>query len=153
MPRRFQRSVPWRPGELVVLYVAIVLGVVLVLLAWLEVSGAAQLHSQVRWTNVGVAGVIVLGAGNLFWLLRGRRAIGELRAFVLPRVSAVTTVSTKASPASATSSRDDRVLVAAAAMTRFHLPGCALVAGKDVVASSEATHRRRGRTPCGVCQP
>jgi hypothetical protein len=150
MPDRFRRSVPWQPGDLVTLYVATVSGLLLVFLAWLETSGAVHLRSQVRWTNVGVAGVIVLGAGNLLWLLRGRRAIGELRAFVLPRV--VVETPTSATPPML-APRVAPALVSGSSMTRFHRADCVLVVGKDVVAASESTHRRRGRTPCGVCQP
>ena len=144
MPDRFRRSVPWDVRDLLALYATTFAGVLLVFLAWYEVSASTRLASQVRWTNVGVAGVIVLGAGNLFWLLRGRRAAGQLKRRLLPLVAVP-----EEGPATVAAVR----LVAGSAMTRFHRSDCPLVAGKSVKAVSEAAHRRAGRQPCGVCEP
>ena len=120
-------------------------GLLLVFLAWYETSASVRLGSQVRWTNVGVAGVIVLGAGNLLWLLRGKRATGQLRRHVLPLVALDDHTPVEARPASP--------LVAGPDMTRFHRADCPLVAGKQVRAAARESHVRAGREPCGVCLP
>jgi hypothetical protein len=120
-------------------------GLLLVFLSWLETSGSVRLGSQVRWTNVGVAGVIVLGAGNMLWLLRGKRATGQLRRLVLASVPIDDERPIK--------TQRTGPLVSGPDMTRFHLAGCALVAGKQVSAAGREAHARAGREPCGVCLP
>jgi hypothetical protein len=145
MPDRFRRSVPWGMSDLLAIYATTFVGLLLVFLAWFGTSASVRLGSQVRWTNVGVAGVIVLGAGNLFWLLRGKRATGELRRLVLPLVPLGDERPTAISTAGP--------LVAGPAMTRFHRVDCALVAGKDVTPASKDVHVRAGRDACGVCLP
>ena len=37
--------------------------------------------------------------------------------------------------------------------SRYHLPGCAAVDGKQVERMSLAAHERAGRRPCGLCSP
>ena len=130
--------------DLLALYATTFVGVLLVFLAWYEVSASTRLSSQVRWTNVGVSGVIVLGAGNLFWLLRGRRANGQLKRLLVPLVPAPDARLREAAAVRLVAGRD---------MTRFHRADCALVTGKPVTAASEAAHHRARRQPCGVCLP
>ena len=78
MPERFRRSVPWGMSDILAIYATTFIGLLLVFLAWFETSASVRLRNQVHWTNVGVAGVIVLGAGNLFWLL-GQGPAGTVR--------------------------------------------------------------------------
>jgi hypothetical protein len=132
-------------SDLLAVYATTFIGLLLVLLAWFETSASVRLTNQVHWTNVGVAGVIVLGAGNLFWLLRGKRATGELRRLVLPLVPVDGDAPTEVPRAGP--------LVAGPDMTRFHRADCPLVAGKNVSAAGREAHGRTGREPCGVCQP
>lgn len=138
--------VPWKIGDLLVLYATTSIGIVLVLAAWYAASGEVRLEDQARWATLGTAGVIVLGAGNLAWLLAGRRATGELRRHLLARAPGAET--TQASSAARRTS-----LVAGKTMTRFHRADCPLVQGKTVRAQTRATHERRGRRPCDVCTP
>jgi hypothetical protein len=142
---RFRRSLPWGVSDLVVVYATTFIGLLLVFLAWFETSASVRLKSQVHWTNVGVAGVIVLGAGNLLWLLRGKRATGQLRRLVLPLVPV--------DDESPIELRRTGPLVAGAGMTRFHLAACPLVSGKQVTAANKDAHVRAGRAACGVCLP
>src|SRR5207237_1367274 len=86
MPDRFRRSLPWGVTDMLIVYGMTFVGLLLVFLAWFGTSASVRLGSQVRWTDVGVAGVIILGAGNLLWLLRGKRATGQLRRLVLAEV-------------------------------------------------------------------
>jgi hypothetical protein len=145
MPDRFRRSLPWGVSDLLAVYATTFIGLLLVFLAWFETSASVRLKSQVHWTNVGVAGVIVLGAGNLFWLLRGKRATGELRRLVLPLVAVDDEGPIEVPRAGP--------LVAGPDMTRFHRADCPLVAGKNASAAAREAHARAGREPCGVCLP
>jgi hypothetical protein len=147
VPERLRGPVPWKVGDLLVVYATTAIGIVLVLAAWFQASGEVHLNDQVGWATVGSAGVIVLGAGNLAWLLAGRRSVGALRRAVLAAAPVA-----GAEPAEAVLAMPD-ALVAARTMTRFHRPDCILVAGKSVQAHSLDTHRRRGRRPCDVCAP
>lgn len=144
-PARGATSVPWRLGDLLVVYATTAVGVVLVLAAWYAASDELTLAAQTGWLTLGTAGVVVLGAGNLAWLLAGWRAITLERRRLFALVPATT------APAAPTEVVGE--LVAARSMTRFHRPGCPLVAGKRVRHYAFATHEARGRRPCGVCQP
>ena len=132
-------------SDLLAVYATTFVGLLLVVLAWFETSASVRLNNQVRWTNVGVAGVIVLGAGNLLWLLRGKRATGELRRLVLPLVPIGDDGPIEVPRADP--------LVAGRDMTRFHRVDCPLVAGKRVSAARREAHVRAGRAACGVCLP
>jgi hypothetical protein len=84
---------------------------------------------------------------NAFWLMSGRRAVGERRARLLVAPAG------SASP-SVNAHGPERVqLVALRGGSRFHRQTCPLVDGKSVVVSSRARHERDGRAPCGVCEP
>lgn len=146
LPERFRRPVPWRVGDVLALVGTGGAGLVVVVVAAFGADQSGSLGRQVIWLNVGIAGVIALGVGNLLWLITCRRAIGELRRTLLPHVR---TVLTDAGARSAEPAGDR--WVAGASMTRFHRPGCAFVAGKPVRVASEATHRRQGRRPCDLC--
>jgi hypothetical protein len=150
LPDRFRRPVPWRVGDALALVGTTGAGLLLIVIAWFCADGAASVDSQVRWLNVGVVGLIALGVGNLLWLMTCRRAIGELRRVVLPRIPI------DAAPARGSMEPADRAadgLVATASMTRFHRPACPFAAGKPVRAATEAAHRRKGRRPCDLCRP
>ena len=149
VPETLRRPLPWRVGDLLLLYATTTTGCVLVLASWFAVAGEVHLNDQVPWLNAGVAGVIVLGAGNLAWLLAGRRSIGALRRALLSSVAAGEAPAASAPVAAASPGR----LVAGRAMTRFHRPDCLLVTGKPVRALSLETHEKRGRRPCDVCRP
>ena len=124
------------------------LGVFLIGAAWWGVSGTAALDAQVGWANVGVLGVVAAGAGNVNWLLSGRRAVGERRRRLLADVVETPVVANAPGVEG-----DGSALVAAEEMTRFHRAGCALAVGKATSAATRAEHDREGRRPCGVCRP
>jgi hypothetical protein len=151
LPERFRRPVPWRLGDLLVLYACTALGALLVAVAWFGASSSVRVASQVRWTNIGVGGLIVFGAGSLAWLLTGRRAVGELRRHLLPLIPVPEQPAVEGrAPASPTT---NGALVSVRGMTHYHRAACIFVAGKDVEKASERTFRRRGRTPCAACRP
>ena len=136
--------VPWRPANLLVLWVTLAAGATLLVLAWWGASATADQSSQVAWINVAVGGLIVSGVGITSWVLSGRRAIGARRRLLLADGSP----SPDASPL-------DRAepLVTAAHLTRYHRSGCPMVAGKRTRTASAAGHRAAGLEPCGVCRP
>lgn len=145
-------SSPWRRTDRTVVLVTTGVGVAIVAVSWLGAADASHLDTQVRWLNLGVVGVILLGAGNARWLLRGRLAAGRLRRTVLGSPEL-------AGRLVARSERRDRsaaelaMPVAAKGMTRYHRPDCPLVADRAVRAARVSTQVKQGRRPCGVCRP
>jgi hypothetical protein len=140
--------VPWRIGDLLALWVPLVAGGVMLIMAWWGSSSTAKLSDQVFWLDVGVAGVIVAGVGIVLWLITGRRAIGERRKRLMPDVLVISTV---ASGGDVTSFSDE--LVTAARMTRYHRADCPLVTGKTIRKATGSSARSAGLEPCGVCNP
>jgi hypothetical protein len=146
-----RRSVPWQVGDLMLLYLTNVAGLLLIVVGWYEASGALSQDAQILWLDLGIVGVIVAGAGNVLWLLTGRRAVGELRRALTPALMARFAEPTGDSRAIDLET-DSGQLVTGAEMTRYHRADCLLVAGKEVQAAAEATHRSEGRRPCQVCR-
>jgi hypothetical protein len=143
------RALLWRLVDAVVLWAALVIGAVVLFMGWWGTSATPRLSRQVAWLNVGVLGVLIGGVGVVFWLCAGRRAVGRRRLVLLPDVASAAARTVEQPAPQAIPS----AMVAADNMTRYHTPGCAFVAGKTVRAASAISHRRAGRSPCGVCQP
>jgi hypothetical protein len=133
----------------VLLFSLIMVGVAFLLASAVATTATEDLSARVAWINLGVVGLLVAGAGNTFWLLAGRRAVGERRAMLLadggPRPGELGADG----EAEAATTR----LVALRGATRFHRPDCPLVSGKTVTTAARARHEQAGRRPCGVCGP
>lgn len=150
-PRR--SAVPWRVADLLVLYLSFALGFLLIGAGWAGASGEVRFEDQIRWASVGTVGVILIGAGSLTWLLAGRRNVGLHQRAVTERLRS-RTEDDRAAPGPAPEAEPVAPgLVASRVMTRFHRTDCPLVRGKAVRAHQLATHQRRGRVPCDICQP
>jgi hypothetical protein len=146
LPERFRRTVPWRLGDLYLVIGSAIIGIVLIAMARVAVRDQPSLATEVRWMNVAVTGVIVLGTGIVLWLLAGRRAVGDLRRHLLAQLHAAQAAPTSRHPLDSPSTSE---FVTAARMTRYHSPGCLLVAGKSTEAVTPAQLDRLH--PCGVC--
>jgi hypothetical protein len=137
----------WQPADVVLLYGLNLLGIALVLASAWATTATDDMSTRVAWVNLGVVGVLVAGVGNTFWLMTGRRAVGERRARLLA-------VPASTGGPSVNGDGPERVqLVALQGGSRFHRQTCPLVDGKSVVVSSRARHEREGLAPCGVCEP
>jgi hypothetical protein len=144
MPKR-TASLPWTVSHVATLYAAWVVGAVLMGVAWLGVSDSVRVPTQVRWTDVGIAGLLVTAAGKEAWLIAGRRAIGAMRRAVL---AASALPSPRRGTVPAPVGRD---LVTASGMTRYHRADCIFAAGKRVTVVRRGAVRRRGLRPCEAC--
>jgi hypothetical protein len=146
-----RRAAPWEPGDLVRLVVLTLVALAVIGVAWYGASGEGRLSHQMSWLNLSVAGLMVTGAGNLMWLARGRRSVGERRRELLARWE-------PAGPAGSswpTSAPEREVpadgpLVRAAGMRLAHRPGCPLVAGKHTAPALDGGPRCR---ICGEDRP
>jgi hypothetical protein len=134
--------VPWGLADARTSFFTTVGGLGAVLVAWWGASGTGQLDRQTGWTVLGIAGIIVLGVGNAFWLLAGRRAVGTRRARLLDVLESLDAGRPAAAPGA--------TLVAVAGSKRYHVDSCILVRGKPVrTVKPSAPGRRR---PCEMCQ-
>jgi hypothetical protein len=127
------------------------LGLLLALVGWWQAAGSGSVRSGLAWLNLSLAGLVVAGVANGLWLLRGRQAITLGRVSVLGQPRPVD-VSAGVSPFGPSENGHAR-LVAAVGLSRFHRPGCALVAVKEVRVASRVAHERAGRFACEVCEP
>lgn len=149
-PRRDPTALLWTTQDLVAVVVANVVGVVLLAWAWWVTSGSDTPDAKLAWLNVSALGVAVAGVGNGWWLARGRRQVVAARVAVFSRA---VPASARAVPGSVPLPVGDAVLLAAPGTSRYHRPGCPMVAGKAAAAAPRRAHERAGRRPCEVCEP
>ena len=64
------------------------LGGIVVAVSWYVCAGDVSFSQQIGPTDAAVAGLLLAGIGNVGWLLRGRRILGERRRALLPDVPA-----------------------------------------------------------------
>ena len=140
---------PWQRRNHIGFALCTALGAGLLAASYFGVAAEVQLKDQVFFVDLGIAGVLVGTVGGVRWLAAGLRAVRVRKA------AAVALVRSRFVPAqtavTAGSAGSAEGLVTAARMTRYHRPGCPLVAGKDVSAATSAEHSAAGRRPCGVC--
>jgi hypothetical protein len=129
----------WVPADRLVTAAVIAVGVALIGIAWLGASNTTEWDTQLRWTALSIAGVVVVGVGVGVWLSRGfarvrteaRAVRRQLAARLAPRIADDIRTSTR---------------VTVAGMSHHHAPECLLVTGKTTVPADETT-----LAPCGVC--
>jgi hypothetical protein len=135
---------PWTRRLCTALVVVQVVALALILVAWYWGSGELTVNEELSWLNLGLLGVGLSMAGNVLWLALARRSIVIARHHILPlprRTSSEQAVS------------DDRPPVTGTGMTRYHRPGCLLVAGKATTSAPPATIEAQGLAPCPTCRP
>jgi hypothetical protein len=131
------------------------LGGLVIGFAWYQGSGEARTGDMLDWLNVGIAGLIVLGAANALHVLRGRRTVTAVRVDLLgqvPRFTGTRSLPPEVRPEEGASLPVD-VVVAAEGMSHYHLPGCPLAVGKPTARGSQAEFAQAGLTACEVCEP
>ena len=142
---------PWRPGHLIGLWLTTMIGMGLIALAWYGTSGRTDLGEQMPFLESGILGVVAMGVADGLWLLRGRRAVGERRARLLPMVEERD--ASAQAPFAPIQRVDTAPVAASGAMTHYHRTDCDLVYGKDVLLADPAAHAASGRRPCPICSP
>ncbi|WP_019874817.1 hypothetical protein [Sporichthya polymorpha] len=123
--------------------VLMAVGAIVLVAGWWEVSDRASMESQIPAFNIAVLGLVLIGAGQGLWFLRGRRACSDRRRLLL---------GADAAPAVISAAVEDTDSFAGTERF-YHRLDCAMVDDRDWAPSPRATHERVGRTPCGVCAP
>jgi hypothetical protein len=129
-----------------------VLGLALLLVAWVKASGELQPKGQIGWLNLGVAGATIAVAAGVRVVTRARHAVTARQQVVVgalrhSNLRSVGVIDLRSHPVA------DDAPVSSAAMTRYHRAGCLLAAGKPVAPATRPSHEAAGRRPCGVCTP
>jgi hypothetical protein len=142
---------PWSSEHFTFLLVANALAVVLIAAGWYQASGALAFRTQLSWLELCIVGLLIAGAANALWLLRGRQAVAlgrmqvlsaRQRAELFPLAAPVVSLATAPAPMAA---------MWVAGTVRYHRPDCVLVVGKD--ARPLAVDETSGLSPCEACQP
>ena len=143
-------AVPWKPEQLIRLVATDLVALALLVIAWFNSAGELHLARQIRYLDLAVLAAVLTGVGHTSWLVSGRRAIGirsrELAQQAQLRCQAVVPSPPSEAPTLVTLTAITG-FVQAPGMTKVHVPGCPLLAGKPAVAVAE-THG----APCGVCR-
>jgi hypothetical protein len=152
------RPLLWGAEDLLRWAITTSLGGIVIAVAWYIAAGEATFGQQVGPLDAALAGLLLSAVGNLVWLLRGRRALGERRRLLLPDLAGATAsddahaVVVGPKPENATTV--DAVFLAGEGMERFHRPECALAAGRTGwTTATRQAHEDAGRRPCGICRP
>jgi hypothetical protein len=86
--------------------------------------------------------------GNFFWLLGGRRTVGDRWSQVMASLESDGGIVSR-SNGRASTDRDQLRFVTVEGSRRYHVPTCLLVQGKSVQPVREAADLR----PCEMCRP
>jgi hypothetical protein len=167
------RQTLWRPEDFMRWVISIGVGGVVLVASWYVCAGDASFYRQIGPLDAASAGLILAGLGNVMWLLRGRRNVGERRRALLPDVAALITtegdsgeldelgerrrvsdVAPEGGAATAAAPTAEHVFfVAGDGLARYHRPDCTLASGRTWSGATRADHEAAGRQPCGVCRP
>ncbi|HEY1651506.1 MAG TPA: hypothetical protein VGG09_06450 [Acidimicrobiales bacterium] len=134
---------PWTRTDALIAAVVMAIGGVVCFAGWWEVSTRASMAEQIMPLDLAIVGLVVIGAGQVLWFLRGRRAVHTRRWLLLGTAAAPRRAATVIAG-------DDRL----AGTERFyHRLDCPMVDDRPWGATSRAAHEASGRIPCGVCIP
>lgn len=120
---------------------------ILVVLAWYQISGENSIRTQLTWLEVCIGGAVIAAIVDAHWLLRGRRMVNQATAAALEPLRELDLgFDTVDVPRQA----DAEPVLWVPGTERFHRADCALVAGKDV---RVVTAAQRGQLEgCEVCR-
>jgi hypothetical protein len=140
-------------------YLFIAAGIVALFVGWWGVSGTALVAKQLPYiASAGLAGVVLIAIGNRIFLINDLRRdsgrldrleemVAELHAVLLSRSDAV------ADSVQVRGAVDAKPFRAVARGTSYHLPECAMVAGKQTLSISRGDVTSRKLRPCRMCHP
>ena len=111
---------------------------------WWQAYDQRLMEDQISPLNVATLGLVVIGVGQAWWFLRGRRAVADFRRVVLENLGSIPTAS--AAP-------DADMYIGGPGARFYHRAECAMVTGRGWTFAPRAAHHEAGRTQCGVCRP
>jgi hypothetical protein len=157
LPASAKRRTLWSAEDVTRGVLVLAAGGIIIAVSWYVCSGDASFNHQIGPLDAAVSGMLLAGLGNLMWLMRGRRVVGERRRALLPdpEMVAIEPVGTvrKVSDLSAQSNDAKKLFLAGEGLVHFHRPECALASDRSWSGATRAEHEEHGRQPCGVCRP
>jgi hypothetical protein len=143
---------PWSSDQLAGLIVADAIAVGLIAGGWYGTSGEGLPQHQLAWVAMALGGLVLGGAANALWLLKGRHLVGMSRVNLLPS-GLVDSLQDRRAGGAGAHGHLDAVLVSGTGMQHYHRAWCPLAAGKSGAEATRAEQEGRGLRPCGVCEP
>jgi len=128
-----------------------VVGVAVLVVCWVKVSGKTTLRAQQGWAIGSLIGVTIVCLAAGAWLLAGLREVRLGRRQLLIDIVAVIGQPTAVTAAGARRGAVAAVLVSGPNMTLMHRPDCPIVRGKPVAVVSPAEIEARSPGRCGMC--
>ncbi len=126
---------------------------------WWATADNDDLASDLASAWLAIAGLVVAGLANAWWLCSGRGAIARRRVRLSARVlrwAAPLDSTPGPAPARVTPAPSRAVapaLIAVEGATLYHRPGCPLVTRKRTAPVAAEMQEGGGLRPCGVCEP
>jgi hypothetical protein len=139
-------------------WILIAAGLVSIFLGWYGASGQVLVAKQIPYlASEGLLGVVLIAMGNRVFMVNDlRRDSGRLDRLeqMVTELHAVLLSRADAQPdAPAAGSATGKPFRAVAKGTSYHLPDCAMVAGKDALSLSRGEVVSRSLRPCRMCSP
>lgn len=169
-PRRRRRYLrdprPWRSSDVRRAAALLVVGGVIAVWGWYEVSGKVRLHDQEGWAALACLGAAIAALGGVYLVTVSMREVrlGQRQLmFDLADVMGWSVTVTKrgrlrlhageSGPAAVVEHDGETVLVTGPGMTIVHRSECPIARGKPVAEISAADAAARNLGLCGVCRP
>jgi len=139
-------------------WILIAAGLVSIFLGWYGASGQALVAKQIPYlASEGVLGIVLIAMGNRVFMVNDlRRDSGRLDRLeqMVTELHAVLLSRADAQPdAPAITAATGKPFRAVAKGTSYHLPDCAMVAGKDALSLSRGEVASKSLRPCRMCSP
>jgi len=146
-PPRAAATGPWDRTNLGRATLLIAVGALVWFIGWYQVASKASSDEQTTPLNLAIVGVLLAGAGQLSWILDGRRAVGRRRRRLIGDGHVPSAVAKLGTDPELTE------VSLVGGRRYYHRPGCALAAGRDLETAARGEHEAAGRSACGVCAP
>jgi hypothetical protein len=140
-------------------WILIAAGLLSIFLGWYGASGQSLVAKQIPYlASEGVLGIVLIAMGNRVFMVNDlRRDSGRLDRLeqMVAELHAVLLTRADAQPvAPAASGRPTaKPFRAVRKGTSYHVPDCAMVAGKDAISLSRAEVVSSSLRPCRMCSP
>jgi hypothetical protein len=139
---RTERVGPWTRRQCRTLAVVHVVALAVIVLSYWVTIYQGHPGDQLRWLDLSVVAMLVTAGADWWFFAQGHRQTSRVRAHLFV-----------VAPAAGTRASAPEEFVAVEGAHRFHLEGCAFVAGKSVIGAGRSLHVDSGRIPCEVCLP
>jgi hypothetical protein len=145
-------SEPWEVPDLLRRGQGVLLGLVLLCGAWYGTATSTDPQRQIGFSALAALAVVVTGAAESSWLLRGLRAVrGRRRLLAAALADLEEGATTHTSARVELPSPDSVFRVSVPGGTRFHIVTCPVVRAKPTVVADRDAQLAAGLRTCSLC--